>query len=77
MVRDKNGDWIEVSGGLTRADLTQWQTLNEYISNKSDNSQRAFADAQGVKPPQVTQWLNKGFIVVDDVLYSPRRELNK
>ena len=38
-------------------------------------SQKAFADAQGVHPPQVTQWIQKDFIVVDGQLYSPRREL--
>ena len=50
--------------------------LNDYIKEKFNGSQLAFAIAQGVKPPQVTQWINKGFIVVDDVLYSPRRELS-
>jgi len=51
--------------------------LKDYIKDKFNGSQMAFATAQGVKPPQVTQWIDKGFIVVDDVLYSPRRELNK
>ena len=50
-------------------------TLREYIEIKYSGSQRAFAKEQGVKPQQVTQWLDKGFIVVNDVLYSPRREL--
>ena len=52
------------------------QSLSGYIYKKFSNNQRAFAEAQGVMPPQVTQWLSKNFIVVDDVLYSPRRELN-
>lgn len=52
-------------------------SLIEYINEKHEGSQRAFAAAQGVQPAQVTQWLNKGFIVVSGVLYSPRRELNK
>ena len=52
-------------------------TLAEYIDEYFDGNQRKFAAAQGVKPPQVTQWLNAGFIVVDDVLYSQRRQLIK
>ena len=52
-------------------------SLADYINANYGGSQRAFAEAQGVKPPQVTQWLKAGFIVVDDVLYSKRRELRK
>ncbi len=51
-------------------------TLLEYIQQKFYGSQAEFARAQGVAPAQVTQWIKKGFIVVDDVLYSPRRKLN-
>lgn len=51
-------------------------TLAEYISEFFNGSQRKFAESQGVQPAQVTQWLNKEFIVVDHVLHSPRRELN-
>lgn len=51
--------------------------LAEYIDKYFDGSQRKFAEAQGVKPPQVTQWLNADFIVVDDVLYSKRRQLSR
>jgi DNA-binding transcriptional regulator YdaS (Cro superfamily) len=50
-------------------------TLIEYINERFCGSQRAFAESQGVMPPQVTQWLKKDFIVVNDTLYSPRREL--
>ena len=50
--------------------------LAEYIDKYFDGNQRKFAMAQGVKPPQVTQWLNAEFIVVDDALYSQRRQLN-
>lgn len=50
-------------------------TLLEFIERYFGGSQRAFATAQGVQPPQVTQWINKKFIVVDGLLYSPRREL--
>ena len=49
--------------------------LAEYIEKYFDDNQRKFAAAQGVKPPQVTQWLNAEFIVVDSVLYSKRRQL--
>lgn len=49
--------------------------LIDYICVNYDGSQRAFAAAQGVQPPQVTQWIQKDFIVVDGQLYSPRREL--
>lgn len=52
-------------------------TLHEYIDRHFDGNQTAFANAQGVKKQQVTQWLAKGFIVVDDTLYSPRRVLEK
>ncbi|MDF8594130.1 hypothetical protein OU564_20145, partial [Escherichia coli] len=34
-----------------------------------------FARLTGVQPAQVTQWINKGFIVVNHTLYSPRRKL--
>lgn len=49
--------------------------LNEYITIYYGGVQASFASAVGVKPQQVTQWIDKGFIVVDHVLYSPRREL--
>ena len=66
--RDIQGDFvnsfIEVSG------------LVEYIDNYFDGNQRRFAESEGVKPPQITQWVSKDFIVIDHVLHSPRRELN-
>lgn len=48
--------------------------LRDYI-NQHYLNQREFGRVQGVKPQQVTQWIDKGFIVVDGVLYSPRRDL--
>jgi len=51
--------------------------LAAYIANHFEGNQRAFAKAQGVLPQQVTQWVNKGFIVVNDELYSPRRKLKR
>jgi DNA-binding transcriptional regulator YdaS (Cro superfamily) len=50
--------------------------LIEYITANYGGSQVKFASAHGVKPQQVTQWINKKFIVVSGVLYSPRRELD-
>ncbi len=50
--------------------------LKQYIK-ENYKSQAAFAACNEVKPQQVTQWLNKGFIVLDGVLYSPRRTLKK
>ncbi len=49
--------------------------LQQYIDQFYDGSNTDFAVAQGVKPQQVTQWKNNGFIVIEHVLYSPRREL--
>jgi DNA-binding transcriptional regulator YdaS (Cro superfamily) len=51
--------------------------LNEYIALHFAGSQKAFAAAQGVQPAQVTQWLKKEFIVINDTLYSPRRALSR
>lgn len=51
-------------------------TLKEWIGSNFNGNQSAFASAQGVQPQQVTQWIQKEFIVVDRKLYSPRRELH-
>lgn len=51
--------------------------LLDHIKTHHSGNQAAFAAAQGVKPQQVTQWINKGFIVVNGELYSPRRTLSK
>jgi len=51
------------------------EILKEYIIREHGGSQSKFAKANGVKRPQVTQWLNKEFIVVNGNLYSMRREL--
>ena len=48
--------------------------LKDYIEQQH-GSQTQFATTEGTTPQQVTQWLNKRFIVVNGVLYSPRREL--
>jgi hypothetical protein len=49
--------------------------LEDYIKENYEDSKAEFARSQGVKPQQITEWINKKFIVVDHVLYSPRREL--
>jgi hypothetical protein len=52
--------------------------LNSYINKfygHEVGAQRRFAEKQGVQPPQVTQWLDKDFIVVGTKLYSFRRDL--
>lgn len=50
--------------------------LTGHIDENFDGNQRAFAAAQGVQPPQVTQWIQKDFIVINGKLYSPRRDIN-
>ena len=49
--------------------------LREFIDKNFQGSQTAFARVQGVNPQQVTRWLKEGYIVSDNTLYSPRREL--
>lgn len=48
--------------------------LDAYISANYP-SQASFAREVGVSPAQVTQWISKGFIVLNGELFSPRREL--
>lgn len=57
--------------------MVKMQSLRNYIAKKYNSSQSEFARANGVSRQQVTQWLNKDFIVVDGKLYSVRRELKK
>ncbi|MBF4177261.1 hypothetical protein [Lelliottia nimipressuralis] len=49
--------------------------LIEFIEKYFNGSKQQFADSEGVKVPQVYQWIEKGFIVVNGSLYSPRRKL--
>lgn len=49
--------------------------LIEYIEKYYGGVRADFARAAGVSPQQVTQWVSKGFIVIGNKLYSPRREL--
>ncbi|WP_058912825.1 hypothetical protein [Entomohabitans teleogrylli] len=50
-------------------------SLLEYIEKYYGGNQAAFARSCGVKAQQVTQWIDKGFIVVDHQLFSHRRDL--
>lgn len=50
--------------------------LVEYIEKYYNGNQRSFARLVGVQPAQVTQWLDKKFIVVNHTIYSPRRKLD-
>ena len=49
--------------------------LRSYINTYYLGSQANFARSVGVERQQITQWINKDFIVVDHVMYSPRRDL--
>ena len=49
--------------------------ITDYINKHHSGNKSDFARANDVLPQQVTQWVNKGFIVLDGVLYSPRRDL--
>lgn len=51
--------------------------LADYIEQFFKGVRKDFAAAQGVKPAQITQWLKKDFIVVNGILYSPRRSIKK
>ena len=44
--------------------------LIDYINKYHDGNQAAFARSEGVFPTQVSQWLAKDFIVIEDVMYS-------
>jgi len=48
--------------------------LKNYIADNYE-SQRDFAEKQEVLPQLVTKWLKGGYVVIDNVIYSPRRKL--
>lgn len=50
--------------------------LNKYIETNFGGNKSAFARHVGVIPQQVTKWINDKWIIVDGVLYSPRREVD-
>lgn len=49
--------------------------LIEYINRYYGSNRTAFGDAQGVSKQQVNKWLAGDWMVIDDVLLSPKREL--
>ena len=49
----------------------------QYINKYFEGNQAAFGRAQNVRPAQVTQWLKKDVLIVDDKLYMVRRKLYK
>lgn len=49
-------------------------TLIEYINTHYAGNKAAFAKEWGVKPQQVTKWINGDFIIVNNKLYSYRRD---
>ena len=57
------------------------KTVIEHINEKHGGNQRRFAAylsaKYGIKvwPQQITEWINKGFVVIDDELYSRRQGL--
>ena len=51
--------------------------LDEFIDENFEGSQSSFGRAQGVLRQQVTQWIKSEYIVVNNCLYSKRRELKK
>ena len=49
--------------------------LQQYIDIYFSGNQAEFARNVGVRPQQVTQWINRGFIMFGGKLYSPRRTI--
>lgn len=50
--------------------------LEDYIKVFYGGNKSAFARQQGTTRQQVNDWLGKGFIVMKETLFSPRRVLN-
>jgi|GEM_PF-4795741 len=48
--------------------------LKQYIKEHI-GTQRMFAAQMGVKPAQVTQWINQGCVVIDKQMFFPRYDL--
>jgi hypothetical protein len=49
--------------------------LKEFIDTHFGGNQAAFARLMEVNRQQVTKWLADGWVVVGDILYSPKREI--
>jgi hypothetical protein len=50
-------------------------SLSDHILIKHGDNKSQFAHSINVRPQQITEWVNKEFIVANGILYSPRREL--
>ncbi|EHJ9825988.1 hypothetical protein U0E17_000663 [Salmonella enterica] len=51
--------------------------LTEYIEKHFNGNKAEFARHEGVLAPQVHKWIAMDCVVIDGVLYSPRRELKE
>ena len=51
--------------------------LVDYIDRHHGGNNAAFARSQNVMPQQITRWINQGFIVIGNTLYSPRRDIKQ
>lgn len=49
--------------------------LKDYIKKYFDGNRTAFASANGTTKQMVYKWIKGNYIIVDDKLYSPRREI--
>jgi hypothetical protein len=50
-------------------------SLIDYIAAHFGGNQSEFARHMGVSRQKVNGWISDGWIVVDDKLYSPRRDI--
>lgn len=51
--------------------------LIDYIDKYYGGNKSEFARVNDVLPQAITKWIAGGYIVIDGVLYSPRRELKE
>lgn len=49
--------------------------LSNYIKENFADNKAAFARHVGVEPQAVTKWIKANWIIIDNILYSPRREV--
>ena len=69
-------EWIrDIQNDMIENALPVAVPLRQYIADNF-KTQREFADKQGVKPQQVTQWLKRDGYVIEDALYTRRSELS-
>lgn len=52
-------------------------TLTTYINKHYGGLQKDMAADLDVSPSQVSRWISKDYIIIDGVMYSPRRSLEK